>query len=76
MLEHIDAKMHAAAEDFISAFAQRIRCLFACPEAIRGGDDALGHARVARVVSGLADNDEFAARPILPEPPRGDERGA
>jgi hypothetical protein len=49
---------------------------FASREAICGADDGLVPTLVARGVSGLAHNNEFATAPILPKPPWRDERGA
>src|ERR1700687_12265 len=49
---------------------------FAGREAIRGGDDALAHAGIARVVPGIAEDDKLAAGPILRKPPWRDERGS
>jgi hypothetical protein len=40
-------------------------------KAIRGGNYALAHAGVSRIMPGLANNDEFAAGPMLHEPSAG-----
>jgi hypothetical protein len=49
---------------------------FADRKTIRGGDYGLAHAGVPRIVPGLAHNDEFAAGPMLREPPWRDERAS
>jgi len=42
-------------------------------KAVRGGNNALSHAGITCIVPSLADDDQFAARPILVELPGGDE---
>jgi hypothetical protein len=53
---------------------QRVTRLFAARKAIRGGHCGFAHAGVPRIVPGPAHNDEFAAGPMLTEPPWRDER--
>jgi hypothetical protein len=45
-------------------------------EPIRSRDDVIGDVRMAGVVAGLVDDDEFAARPMLGQAPWCEERVA
>ena len=45
-------------------------------ETICSGDDMIGDTRMAGIVAGLVDDDEFAARPMLGQAPWREERGA
>src|SRR5262245_57287924 len=65
------ATVHLAVTDVVRAAPRSTAC-----KAVGGGNDVIGDARMAGIVTGLVDDDQFAARPMLSQPPWREERVA